>query len=331
MKNYTFKIIMKYFNFLLIVIFVFTPLSYIFASLSCSVTTAGTCTGGSVVLLRMSGSTNAHAELPSQANANYANNVVCCSSSSSIGNSCSGSNYKVFGKLSGVTNAHMQQTSINTYLNDACLSDTSTGDKITVGYQNTNCTGYDTTLLSMTATDNATVGDGSAYTSKVCATITPLVITFSLSTNSVGFGTLSSVSSRYANSVGTGSATEVEAHTISASTNAVGGYTITVNGNTLTYGSNTIDAIGGTNTLPSTGSKQFGLRANVTSGTGVVTSPYALSGFAFNTASLPSQVASGAGDNVTTIYSVRYLGNISTLTASGLYTANLNYLATGTF
>ena len=155
------------------------PLSSLFAALSCSVTTAALCTGGSVVLLRMSGATNGHAELPSQSNANYASNVVCCSSASAIGNACTGNN-KIFGRLSGVTNAHMQQTSVNTYGSNACLSDTSPGDTITVGYQNTNCTGYDTTLLSMSASDNATVGDASAYTSKVCGTITPQTITFDL-------------------------------------------------------------------------------------------------------------------------------------------------------
>ncbi|MDE2031349.1 MAG: hypothetical protein KGI58_03790 [Patescibacteria group bacterium] len=307
----------------------FYPAAYLYAGLSCTVTTAAACTG--TVLLRMSGSTNAHAELPSQSNANYSNNVVCCTSTSSIGNSCASSNYKVFGKLSGVTNAHMQQASVNTYLNNACLSDSSTGDKITVGYQNTNCSGYDTTLMSMTAADNATVGDGSAYTPKVCATITPLLISFSISTNSVGFGNLSASSSRYANSAGTGSATEVEAHTLSASTNAAGGYIITVDGDTLTSGSNTINAIGGVNTLPSSGTNQFGLRATVSSGTGFVVSPYAASGFAFNTASLPSTVASGSGDNTTTVYSVRYLGNIGSQTPAGSYTAHLNYVITGTF
>ena len=313
----------------LLIALLFYPVSDLYAGISCTVTTAAACSG--TVLLRMSGSTNAHAELPSQSNTNYANNVVCCTSPSSIGNSCASSNYKVFGKLSGATNAHMQQTSVNTYGSNACLSDASVGDKITVGYQNTNCTGYDTTLMSMTATDNATVGSPGSYTSQVCATITPLLISFSISTNSVGFGSLSSTSSRYANAAGTGSATEVEAHTFSASTNAAGGYIVTVNGNTLTSGSNTISAIGGTNTSPSPGTNQFGLRAAVTSGTGTVTSPYALSGFALNTASLPSTVASGTGDNVTTVYSVRYLGNIGPQTPAGSYNAHLSYVITGTF
>ena len=320
----------RFIFFWVLVLLILYPVSYIYAALSCSVVTQASCnSSGYTTILRMSGTTNAHGELPSESNANYASNVVCCNSPSAIGNSCTG-NYKVVSKISAVTNSHMQESSVNTYGTNVCLSDTSTGDTITTGYQNTNCSGYDTTLLSMSASDNATIGDGTAYTRKVCATITPLVITFSISANTVNFGTLSSSASRYANT-STGSATEVEAHTISASTNAGGGYTITVNGNTLTSGANTIDAIGSTNTAPSVGSKQFGLRANVTSGTGSVTAPYAASGFALDTGSMPSQVASGTGDSSTTIYSVRYLGNITTLTPAGSYSSNLNYVVTATF
>lgn len=155
-------------------------MSYIYAALSCSVTTQAACTGGSVTLLRLSGSTNAHAELPSQSNINYDNNVVCCSGISSLGNSCAASNKQIFAKLSAVTNAHTQQTSVNTYGTNACISDSIGNDVITVGYQNTNCSGYDTTLFSMSGTDNATNGDGSAYTGKVCATIVVPSISFDI-------------------------------------------------------------------------------------------------------------------------------------------------------
>jgi hypothetical protein len=276
----------------------------------------------------MSGSTNAHTELPSQSNANYASNVVCCSSASAIGNSCSG-NFKSIARISGSTNGTTQQSSVNTYGTNVCLSDTTFGDIITTGYQNTNCTGYDTTLFSMSSIDNAHVGDGSAYTIKACAKVFTPSISFSISTNSVNFGSLSSSASRYADT-STGSATEVQAHTISASTNATSGYVVTVSGNTLTSGVNTITAIGNTNTAPSIGTKQFGLRM-VATGSGSVTAPYAASGFALDTAGFPSQVASGAGDGTTTTYSVRYLGNISPTTAAGTYTSMLTYIVTGTF
>ncbi len=316
----------KYFITAVLLISVLAPLSYIYAAISCSVTTAAACAG--TVILRMSGSTNAHAELPSESNANYASNVVCCTSASAIGNSCSG-NFKSVARISGVTNGMAQESTVNTYGTNVCLSDTTFGDIITTGYQNTNCTGYDTTLLSISSSDNAQVGDGSAYTRKVCATVFTPSITFSISANSVTFGTLSSSASRYADT-STGSATEVQAHTIIASTNATAGYIITVSGDTLTSLANTIDAIGAVNTLPSTGSKQFGLRSTST-GTGSVTAPYAASGFALDTAAFPDQFASGPGDGTTTTYSVRYLGNITTLTPAGSYQANINYVVTGTF
>lgn len=303
------------------------PISYAYGALSCSVTTEAACTD--TIVVRMSGSTNAHAELPSESNVNYDNNVVCCSSASPIGNACSG-NYQIVSRISGTTNAHMQERNVNTYGTDICLSDGAVGDDIVIAYQNSNCTGYDTTILSMSGSDNATVGDGSAYTRKICGSITPLSVSFSISANTVNFGSLSAGASRYANT-STGSGTEVEAHTIAARTNAASGYVITLDGENLTYGANTIDAIGATNTAPSAGTEQFGLRMEVTSGTGTVDSPYAASGFAYDTGSFPDQVANGSGDEVNTIYSVRYLGNIATMTPSGSYQARLNYTVTSTF
>ncbi len=159
-------------------------------------------------------------------------------------------------------------------------------------------------------------------------------LTFSISQNSIGFGTLLSAGPRFANITG-GSGTEVEAHTLSASTNATGGYIITARGATLTHTSNssfTITAIGGTNTVSAPNTEQFGLRAGVTSGTGTVTAPYAAAGFAYaGTASTASQVASGAGDGASTIYSARYIANISAPTEAGSYSATLTYVATATF
>ncbi len=157
-------------------------------------------------------------------------------------------------------------------------------------------------------------------------------LTFSISDNSIGFGTLLSSAARYATGDTSGSGTEVEAHTISASTNASSGYVITVNGNTLTSGPNTITAIGSTNTSSSAGSEQFGLRMSASGGNGSVTAPYAASGFACDTGSFPDQVASDVdGDDVTTTYSVRYLGNISATTEAGSYSATLTYVITAGF
>lgn len=138
-------------------------------SLSCSVTTAAACTGGTkTVIYRMSGSSNAHAELPSQSTAAYASNVVCCSGVTGMGNSCTGT-FATPLKLSGTTNAHVQQT--GSYPQNACISAPS-GGSVSIGYQSTNCTGFDTTLGSMSAADNAHVGNISAYTTKICGTMT---------------------------------------------------------------------------------------------------------------------------------------------------------------
>ncbi|HRH30964.1 MAG TPA: hypothetical protein PK886_02790, partial [Candidatus Paceibacterota bacterium] len=151
-------------------------------------------------------------------------------------------------------------------------------------------------------------------------------VSFSISDNTIGFGTLSSSSARFATGDGTGSATEVEAHTITASTNLKNGYTILVDGGTLTNGADTISAIGDTNTASSVGTSQFGFRVTASDGIGVVSSPYASSGFAFDTGSLPDQIASATyGDGETTTYSVRYIANIPTIQPSGSYSSTLTY------
>ena len=155
-------------------------------------------------------------------------------------------------------------------------------------------------------------------------------LTFSISDNTIGFGTLSSTASRYATGTD-GSASEVEAHNLIASTNSGSGYNITVDGNTLTSGANTITAIGATNTAPATGTEQYGLRMAATGGSGTVSAPYAASGFALDTAAFPDEVAYCAGASADTTYSVRYVANIAGITEAGSYTSTLTYVATGNF
>ncbi len=303
-----------------------TAMSASAGTLSCSVAT--TCAAGTVIW-RMQNTTNAHAELPSQAL--YAQ-LVCCSGVTGLGTACTAP-FATALKLSGTTNAHAEQGTQTNYANSACISVPS-GGSVSIGYQATNCTGFDTTLGSMSGATNAHVGDSTAYTTKICGTAASSgaqTLTFSISTNSIGFGALSTAVPRFANTTG-GSATEVEANTLSASTNASGGYIITVQGATLTSGGNTITAIGSTNTASAPGTEQFGLRATVTSGTGTVTAPYAAAGFAYAaTASAVSQIASGAGDGASTIYSARYIANIAGSTEAGSYAATLTYTATATF
>ena len=156
-------------------------------------------------------------------------------------------------------------------------------------------------------------------------------LTFTISDNSIGFGTLTAADDFFATGDTNGSAIEVEAHTLVVGTNATNGYTMTVNGATLTSGANTITAIGSFNTASSLGTEQFGLRMTASGGSGSVTAPYAAAGFAFDTAAFPDQVASVAGASVNTTYSVRYVGNITSSTEAGAYTATLTYVATANF
>lgn len=119
--------------------------------------------------MRLSGATNAHAELPNQSNVNYNNNLVCCSGVTGLSNSCSGT-YGVVARLAGATNAHIEQNNQSNpyYTSNACIS-VASGGSVSVGYRDNDCSGFDTTVASMTGTTNAHSGNASAYTKKICA------------------------------------------------------------------------------------------------------------------------------------------------------------------
>lgn len=163
-------------------------------------------------------------------------------------------------------------------------------------------------------------------------------IAFDVSTGDdweIGFGDLTSANARYATASGAGDTTPQVAHSMTAATNASGGYVITVSGATLTSesnGSDTIDAIGGTHAASNPGTEQFGIRLSATDGIGAATDPYNdASEFAYDGATAPDQVASAAGPSATTTYGVYYLANILATTESGTYTTDLTYIATATF
>ena len=187
----------------LIVVSIFTALPAYAGTLSCTVTTAALCTGGTnTIILRMSGSTNAHAELPSQSNGNYSSNVVCCSGITGLSNSCTAPSAVVL-RLAGTTNAHSEQnnlTNVN-YTSNACIS-VPTGGTISVGYQSTDCSGYDTTIGSMSSSTNAHIANGTQYPTKICAsgaatvalpvsgTLTSSVFDTTANSNSVGYNSI---------------------------------------------------------------------------------------------------------------------------------------------
>lgn len=309
-------------------IVIVTTITPAFAILSCSVTTAVGCTD--TIVLRMSSSTNAHAELPWQSTSGYSNNVICCSGLTST--SCTAGFTATVLKLSSSTNAHVEINTNTNYATSSCIS--SASGLATIGYQDNNCTGYDTTLASMSGDTNASMGTSTVYTKKICGTVAPASLTFTISTSSVFLGDASPVYPRFASSTNTkGSDVEVQAHTFQVLTTAANGYAVTVRGATLTAGTSTIAAIGAVNTAPATGTPQFGIRLTSSGGTGAVASPYAASGFAYAaTATTSSQVASAVtGDNATTTFSVRYLTNISPITGAATYNANIVYIATANF
>lgn len=209
-------------------------------------------------------------------------------------------------------------------------------DKIIITYDSTNSTNA-TSPTSYAVAVSGTFGDTGSITVNilsddqvaVSATVSQ-ALTFSISDNTIEFGTLSSSAAQYADNAA-GDTTEVEAHNLIVGTNATNGYTMTVNGATLTSGANTITAIGSANTPSSAGTEQFGLRMTASGGSGAVTAPYAAAGFAFDTAAFPDQVASASGASANTTYSARYLANIASLTEAGSYSATLTYVATANF
>lgn len=212
-------------------------------------------------------------------------------------------------------------------------------DKIVITYTSANSINP-TTAASYNVTIGGTFGDVGSFTvnaltdDQVAITATVAQsLTFSLSDNTIGFGTLSSAAARFATGDTLGGAAEVEAHNVIVGTNAANGYNLTVSGSTLTYGANTITAIGATNTASAAGTEQFGIRATATGGTGTVAVPYAAAGFAFDSAAAVTgdQFAAATGATANTTYSVRYLSNIAALTEAGIYTTALTYTATANF
>jgi hypothetical protein len=210
-------------------------------------------------------------------------------------------------------------------------------DKIIISYTGANSVNP-TTPGSYAIAVAGTFGDTGSITvniltnSQVSITATvPQSLTFSVSDNSISFGTLSAAGARHASGTANGQSTEVEAHNLIVGTNASNGYTMTVAGNTLTSGANTITAIGASNVASSVGTEQFGMRMSASGGTGAVAVPYAAAGFALDTAAFPDIVATASGSSANTTYSARYIANITSSTEAGAYTSTLTYVATANF
>ena len=161
-------------------------------------------------------------------------------------------------------------------------------------------------------------------------------LTFAVSTTTIYLGTFSSATTNYGSSTNTnGSSVEVQAHTLTVNTNAPTGFSLTVQGSTLSSTQNSAWTISPllSNTTPSIGTAQFGIRMTASGGTGSVVTPYAAAGFAYTaTATTSAQVGTdNVGDNATTTYSVRYMVNVAPLTNAGAYSGSFVYVATANF
>lgn len=119
-----------------------------------------------VEIFQMYSTSNSHAAKPGQG---YTNRV-CCGGVTGLSNDCSATNKEVVLKLSGTTNAHVQQS--GSYSQSVCLS-APAGNTISVAYRSGSCAGDEATLASMSGATNAHVAS-TAYTTKICAKITPL-------------------------------------------------------------------------------------------------------------------------------------------------------------
>lgn len=158
----------------------------------------------------------------------------------------------------------------------------------------------------------------------------PQSLTFSISAVEASFGNLNASAARYASSTGSGDAAEVVAHTLTAGTNASGGYTITATGTPLQSGANMIDPLG-TAAASSPGDEQFGMRfVESGAGSGTVTAPYDGATYAFN-ATTTDQIASASASTENSVYSAYYLANITSNTPAGTYTSNITYVGTANY
>jgi hypothetical protein len=136
------------------------------AAMTCHV--SASCDSSEVSILELSDTVNAHAGLPG---AGYPYSV-CCSGATGLSTSCSQN--KIFAKLSGATNAHVRLNTEADYpgSNNTCLS--VTNGSLTIGNQDNNCSGYDTTIISLAKVPtNSHIGESDAYPHKICAKYTP--------------------------------------------------------------------------------------------------------------------------------------------------------------
>jgi hypothetical protein len=159
----------------------------------------------------------------------------------------------------------------------------------------------------------------------------------------VDFGTLTSAAAKFATDASGGSLVETAAHTMTADTNATGGYTLSViNGDsvaqpagTLTSGAgDTITAIGAA-TASAAGTEQFGMRLTTTGGSvaATISAPYngAAGTYGGGAELATTTVATVTGPTTPNSYSAFYVANVAPTTESGYYETSRTFIAVGNF
>jgi len=128
------------------------------AAVSCSVGTS--CANTQV--FKMSAATNAHAGTLASSYTTF----VCCSGISGLGTTCGGATSAVVLRLSGTSNAHVEENTYSTpaYSTNVCLSSTN-GMFCTYG---TTCPTGTGPVVSISGDTNAHVGSGGVYSTYVC-------------------------------------------------------------------------------------------------------------------------------------------------------------------
>lgn len=162
-------------------------------------------------------------------------------------------------------------------------------------------------------------------------------IAFSISDNTIGFGSLSSSGPRFATGDATGSGSDsAEAHNLQVGTNAASGYTVTYNGATLTSGLNTVAVATITNDADGTsGSEQFAIGTS-TNGDATIVADYDHNATAGSrdwkfVAGTTTTLASETVPTATETLSMFYLANIAALTEAGSYATAITYTAAANF
>jgi len=121
------------------------------------------CLSGEVLVLRLSGTNNAHAELYNQNNYRY---LLCCSAPGLGVSTTSSTISTLLLRLSSQTNAHVERNDQPKYSNTVYL--TKSGGSISCSGPKSSCVSGEVCVVSISGNTNAHIGNCDAYPNKIC-------------------------------------------------------------------------------------------------------------------------------------------------------------------